>query len=91
MPSDNSTDDLAPDAAAQLDALLKALPERTLDPQAEARTLRKARAVLADEPRVGLFHTLQQIWERAVAPVLVTSTVATYLVWAVHSASALYR
>ena len=74
-----------------LDAQLRALPARPLDPAVDARALRKARAVLLREPRRGVLHTLQTFWERAVAPVLVTGTVASYLVWAVTSAESLYR
>jgi hypothetical protein len=84
MPGDDSTD-------ARLDALLRALPQRQIAPLADARVLRTARAVLAEDRRGGVVQGLVRMWERAVAPLLVTSTVATYLVWAVHAASSLYR
>jgi hypothetical protein len=74
-----------------LDAQLRALPARPIDPRVDDRALRKARAVLLQEPRHGVLHALQTFWERAVAPVLVTGTVAGYLVWAVQSAGSLYR
>jgi hypothetical protein len=76
-----------------LDAQLRALPAREIDPRADARVLRSARAVLAQasSPRTDAFHFLRMIWARAVAPALVTATVASYLVWAVQSAGALYR
>jgi hypothetical protein len=83
MGRDESTD-------ARLDALLRALPQRALDPRVDARVLRRAQAVLP-APREGVLSALQRFWERAVAPVLVTGTVATYLVWAVQATSALYR
>ena len=76
---------------ARLDALLRALPSREIDPSVDARVLRRARAVLVDPQESGVMHVLQRLWERAIAPVLVTGTVATYLVWAVQSTSALYR
>jgi hypothetical protein len=76
---------------ARLDALLRALPAREIDPGVDARVLRRARAVLLDERESGVMSVLQRLWERAVAPVLVAGTVATYLVWAVQSTSALYR
>ena len=84
MQGDDSTD-------ARLDALLRALPVREIDPRIDARVLRTARAVLTPRRQTGAMHVLQRFWERAVAPVLVTGTVASYLVWAVQSASALYR
>jgi hypothetical protein len=80
MPPDESLDDQ-----------LRALPARPLDPAVDARALRKARAVLEREPRRGLLHTLRMFWERAVAPVLVTGTALSYLVWAVTAADSLYR
>jgi hypothetical protein len=84
MNSDDSRD-------ARLDALLSGLRPRELDPRVDARVLRTARAVLVEQPQRGAVHFLQRLWERAVAPILVTGTVATYLVWAVQSTSALYR
>jgi hypothetical protein len=84
MPGDDSRD-------ARIDALLSGLAPRELDPRVDARVLRTARAVLARQPQSGIMYVLQRFWERAVAPVLVTGTVAAYLVWAVQSASALYR
>lgn len=84
MPEDDSTD-------ARLDALLRALPQRELDPRADARVLRTARAVLTEEPAAGMLQALERLWERALAPALLSGTVATYLVWAVHTAGALYR
>jgi hypothetical protein len=77
---------------ARLDALLRGLTPREIDPGVDARVLRRARAVLVDgQESGGVMQVLQRLWERAVAPVLVTGTVASYLVWAVLSASALYR
>jgi hypothetical protein len=74
-----------------LDAMLRALPEVTLDRRVEVQTLRRARAVLVAEADSGVVRTLRGFWERAVAPVLVMGTVASYLAWAVQSAGALYR
>jgi hypothetical protein len=76
---------------ARLDDLLRALPPRELDPRVDARVLRRAQAVLAEEPRGGLAHGLLWLWQRAIAPALLTGTVASYLVWAVASTNALYR
>jgi hypothetical protein len=87
-----------------LDAQLRALPRREVDPQVDARVLRKARAVLAEHPRAaqrqperdrepstGVWRALEVFWARALAPALVTGTVAGYLVWAVTATNALYR
>jgi hypothetical protein len=75
-----------------LDAELRALPIVPIDGRVEARVLRTARAVLApsEAPR-GFVAWAELLWQRALAPVLVTGTVATYLVWAVNSAGSLYR
>ncbi len=73
-----------------LDALLGALPVRSLDPRVSAQSLRAARAVLAT-PESGLYAMARAFWERALAPALVVGTVASYLVWAMHSAGALYQ
>jgi hypothetical protein len=75
----------------ELDARLRALPMRQVDPRVDDRVLRNARAVLAQEPDRGPFHVFRVLWNRAIAPALVTATVASYLVWAVQSAGALYR
>jgi len=91
---------MAPDRHDDVDAqdpelralgALRALPLREIDPRVDARVLRAARAVLAEEPRRGVVHLVQLLWARAVAPALVTATVASYLVWAAQSAGALYR
>jgi hypothetical protein len=77
-----------------LDAQLRALPPREIDPRVDARVLRSARAVLASPEatgQTGVLRLLQLVWSRALAPALVTATVASYLVWAVQSAGALYR
>jgi hypothetical protein len=87
---------MATDPQDSLDAQLRALPMREVDPQVDARVLRSARAVLA-QSRVQTpayatpLRLLQTLWARALAPALVTATVASYLVWAVQSAGALYR
>jgi hypothetical protein len=75
-----------------LDHALKALPTRPLDPHVDAAALRAARGVfLAREGEpVGLWATCVLVWERALAPLLVTATVGSYLVWAVQSAQSLY-
>jgi hypothetical protein len=80
-----------PHDSSDLDAQLRALPLRTLDPELDARVLRSARAVLLEPPRGGVGRWLTLMWERALAPALVAGTVASYLVWAVQSAGALYR
>jgi|HubBroStandDraft_2_1064218.scaffolds.fasta_scaffold856616_2 hypothetical protein len=76
---------------SDLDAQLRALPRREIDPRVDARVLRSARAILVEGPRRGPLHFLEVIWGRVVAPVLVTATVASYLLWAVQAAGALYR
>jgi hypothetical protein len=74
-----------------LDALLRSLPEVTLDRRVEVQTLRRARAVLELPTDRGFVSGMRGLWERAVAPVLVMGTVASYLVWAVDAAGSLYR
>jgi len=57
----------------------------------------RARAVLAEAQAVLARHTASEpswfetAWERVLAPTLVTATVASYLVWAMTAAGALYR
>jgi hypothetical protein len=57
----------------------------------------RSRAILAQAQTVLARHTaskpswIETVWERFVAPTLVTATVASYLVWAVTAAGALYR
>jgi len=74
-----------------IDAQLRALPDLPLDPRVEQQTLRRARAILLEEPPRGVGSVLQTFWQRALAPALVMGTVASYLAWAVQSAGALYR
>jgi hypothetical protein len=74
-----------------LDLLLRSLPEVTLDPRTRVQTLRRARAVLELPSSGGFASGIRGFWERAVAPVLVMGTVASYLVWAVQAAGSLYR
>jgi len=76
-----------------LDPALKALPARPLDPRVDAAALRAARGVFLarqGEP-AGLWAMCILFWERALAPLLVTATVGSYLVWAVQSATSLYQ
>ena len=70
---------------------LRQLPTRELDGAVSQRVLRRARVVLMEDRPRGAMHALQVLWARVVAPALVTGTVATYLVWAVGAAAALYR
>jgi len=71
---------------------LRALPEVPLDGQMRARVLRQARAVLVErQHRAPWRASLESFWSHAVAPSLVTLTVAAYLVWAIGAASGLYR
>jgi hypothetical protein len=74
-----------------LDAL-RALPTRTIEPRVDQRALRRARVVLLDTgARQGGFEWLKVLWSRALAPLLVTGVVASYLVCAVQATDALYR
>jgi hypothetical protein len=70
---------------------LRELPIRELDGATSQRVLRRARVVLMEDRPRGATHALRVFWARALAPALVTGTVATYLVWAVGTAAALYR
>ena len=80
---------------------LRSLPEVPLEGQVGARVLRQARAVLVDaaasqamqgrQQRAPWRATLETVWSHAVAPSIVTLTVAAYLFWAVRAASGLYR
>jgi hypothetical protein len=88
-PETESHEETRPES--DLDVQLRALPRREIDPRVDARVLRSARAVLVEGPRRGPLHVLQVIWARAIAPALVTATVASYLLWAVQAAGALYR
>jgi hypothetical protein len=84
-------DDPLLEPTPDLDALLRGLPPRALDARVEARVLRTARAAFVEQTRGAAPTWMQIVWERVVAPALVTGTVATYLAWAVQSAGSLYR
>ena len=72
-----------------LTAALRGLPVRDAPPRQARAILARAQDVLAaHQARPSL---LELIWGRIVAPTLVTATVASYLVWAVTAAGALYR
>jgi hypothetical protein len=57
----------------------------------------RSRAILAEAQALLATHTasrpswIETAWERFVAPTLVTATVASYLVWAMTAAGALYH
>jgi hypothetical protein len=70
---------------------LRALPVRELDGATSQRVLRRARMVLLEDRPRGATHAIRVFWARALAPALVTGTVATYLFWAVGTAASLYR
>jgi hypothetical protein len=70
---------------------LRHLPVRELDGATSQRVLRRARVVFVEDRPGGVTHALSVLWARALAPALVTGTVATYLIWAVGAAAALYR
>jgi hypothetical protein len=69
---------------------LRELPVHDVDAGKSRSILAVAQATLArhDEKQPSLFDIL---WARFVAPTLVTATVASYLVWAMTAAGALYR
>jgi hypothetical protein len=96
MPNDDPStrrdgSDDGDDSRDPLDAMLRGLPGVTLDRRVEVQTLRRARAVLLEKEESGLLVGLRGFWERAVAPVLVMGTVASYLAWAVQAAGSLYQ
>jgi hypothetical protein len=57
----------------------------------------RSRAILAEAQSILASHGMSEpswidvLWSRFVAPTLVTATVASYLVWAMTAAGALYR
>jgi len=68
---------------------LRELPVLDLAPGKARAILARAEALLAKpEART---PWLDVVWARFVGPTLVTAMVASYLVWAVTAASALYR
>ncbi len=71
---------------------LRALPTPPLAEAVSDRVLARARSLLPEAKQEGgVLQALGALWARVLAPALVTATVATYLFWAVHAASALYR
>jgi hypothetical protein len=70
---------------------LRVLPTPPLDEAVSKRVLSRAQARLAESRPSAFRATLELLWSRAIAPALVTATVAGYLGWAVSAASAVYR
>jgi hypothetical protein len=73
---------------------LRKLPARELGEHEAGIVLRRAQRELAEpegRPAPAWLARLDIVWSRFIAPLVVTATVASYLVWAVSAAQALYR
>jgi hypothetical protein len=68
---------------------LRELPTLDVSPDRARSILARAEAALPKETKTVTLAEL--LWERFLAPTLVGATVASYLVWAVTAAGALYR
>jgi hypothetical protein len=81
------------DAEDPLLASLRELPRVELDQLSRERVRLRARAALKESVAAerGVRVTLSRAWSRAVAPALLTSATAVYLVWAVSFCASLYR